>query len=160
MKKLQNKPDTDQDQETAISVDSSDTKEENGKEQSTEAGETTSQHKDVINPTNHRDVIIETESVHHSEEVDRCTTTDPQRQSENEEDVSFSDLEDDDNELSHKQSGPEVSKGDKVWVQLNESSEAKQKADQSPLRDKESEGEDSNDWLTVDDTDFDNLAGI
>ncbi|EOY31179.1 BSD domain-containing protein, putative [Theobroma cacao] len=81
---------------------------------------------------------------------------------EDEEDVSFSDLEDDDNYLSNKVSVPKSKQdikasspsGSNDWVQLNKSPETRgglQKAGQSNSRDKESEGEESNDWLTDDD---------
>ncbi|XP_022749635.1 uncharacterized protein LOC111299028 isoform X2 [Durio zibethinus] len=81
---------------------------------------------------------------------------------EHEEDVSFSDLEDDDNYLSNRvsvrkstQHGKTSSpSGSNDWVQLNKGPKTLgglQKAGQSNSRDKDSEGEDSNDWLTDDD---------
>ncbi|KAK8682966.1 hypothetical protein V6N13_039043 [Hibiscus sabdariffa] len=81
---------------------------------------------------------------------------------EHEEDVSFSDLEDEDNYLSNRVSAPKSkqhkkapsSSGSNDWVQLNNRPEAHgnlQKAGQSSSRDKYSEGEESNDWLTDDD---------
>ncbi|KAK6135481.1 hypothetical protein DH2020_030767 [Rehmannia glutinosa] len=165
MSKLQNK--TDVDQETSDNPDPSDTSNDSsGNLHSAEGDESASQHKDAtetVNPSQQRDNIVneETESGRHSEDVDTSTSIDAQKQKpENEEDVSFSDLEDDDSDSSDKLSGHKESKKDKVWVQLNENSGTKQKADQYALRENKSEGEDSNDWLTVDDTDFDNLAAI
>ncbi|XVE98393.1 hypothetical protein REPUB_Repub03eG0102900 [Reevesia pubescens] len=85
---------------------------------------------------------------------------------EHEEDVSFSDLEDDNyvsNRLVptstryHKTSSPS---GSNEWVQLKKRPETcggLQKAGQSISRDKDSEGESSNDWLT--DDDFVDVAG-
>ncbi|KAK8991278.1 hypothetical protein V6N11_062296 [Hibiscus sabdariffa] len=81
---------------------------------------------------------------------------------EHEEDISFSDLEDDDNYLSNRVSVPKSkqhgnapsSGGSNDWVQLNKRPEARgglQKAGQSNSRDKYSEGEEANDWLTDDD---------
>lgn len=80
---------------------------------------------------------------------------------EHEEDVSFSDLEDDDNELSSRLSGSrkaqEITRvpSSSDWVQLNDGSDAQggsQKARQSISREKDSDGE-SNEWLKVDDFD-------
>ncbi|GMI97654.1 hypothetical protein like AT2G10950 [Hibiscus trionum] len=81
---------------------------------------------------------------------------------EHEEDVSFSDLEDNDNYLSNRVSVPKSkhhgsapsSSGSSDWVQLNKRPETRgglQKAGQWNSRDKHSEGEESNDWLTDDD---------
>ncbi|GMN35349.1 hypothetical protein TIFTF001_045007 [Ficus carica] len=81
---------------------------------------------------------------------------------ETEDDISFSDLEDDDSELSRRLSDsrrmPDVRTSPRSessdWVQLSGSPEAqsgKQKARQS--QEKDSEGEESSGWLTVDDYD-------
>ncbi|EYU18242.1 hypothetical protein MIMGU_mgv1a020683mg [Erythranthe guttata] len=142
LKKLHNK--TDVDQETAANEESSDTNKEIGKGYSTEGegGETISHPKDASapNPTKQKAIASQTESSHHYEEIDTRRFSDPQTQPENEEDdVSFSDLEDDDNDLSDNLSGPKSSKSDKGLVPLDENIDAKQKADQSSLRDKESE---------------------
>lgn len=80
-----------------------------------------------------------------------------------EEDISFSDLEDDAHAPSNRASGRQSLEETKVsspsgstdWVELNRSSDSQcgsghQKAGQSKSRDKDSEGEESNDWLTVD----------
>ncbi|KAL3840752.1 hypothetical protein ACJIZ3_025343 [Penstemon smallii] len=126
---------------------------ENRESSSDSDEESTSQNKDASETA-----VNTTKSGHQSEEeVGTSTSVDAPKQSENE-DVSFSDLEDDENDLS----GVKGSKHDKVtrggaheWVQLNEASAMKQR------RDKESEGEESpNDWLTVDDADFDSLAEV
>ncbi|KAL7137753.1 hypothetical protein ABFS83_10G113900 [Erythranthe nasuta] len=152
LKKLHNK--TGVDQETAANEESSVPNNEIGKGYSTEEAS-------APNPTKQKEIASETESSHRYEEIDTRRSTDPQKQPENEEDdVSFSDLEDDDSDLSDNLSGPKSSKSDKGLVQLDENIDAKQKADQSSLREKESESEESNEWLTVDDTDFDNLAAI
>lgn len=106
----------------------------------------------------HKVISVETESSskqrkgsgHHAEEPASAT-----KHSENSE-FSFSDLDDADSD--------KVSRSDShVWVQHNESSGAEssmRKARKSGFRDKESEGEDSNDWHNVDDTDFDSLSEV
>ncbi|PPD86513.1 hypothetical protein GOBAR_DD16541 [Gossypium barbadense] len=81
---------------------------------------------------------------------------------EHEEDVSFSDLEDDDTDTSNRASVHKSTQHDKAlsssgsndWVQLNKRLETRgalQKAGQTSCRDKDSEVEESNDWLTDDD---------
>ncbi|KAL4654164.1 hypothetical protein ACB092_01G358300 [Castanea dentata] len=103
------------------------------------------------------------------EDIDTGTSVRAQNnvehEEDHEEDVSFSDLEDDDNDLSNrlsclslKQQKEGHSNGCNDWVQLNRSPETQcghgqQKEGESNIRDKDSEGEDSNDWLTVDDFD-------
>ncbi|KAM1809166.1 hypothetical protein ACFX15_025491 [Malus domestica] len=90
------------------------------------------------------------------------TFVDGQRKHEPEDDISFSDLEDEENDVSSRQSGlrqgpyaRECSpNGSNDWVQLNRSSEnegGRQKAGRS--KGKDSEGEDSSDWLAVDEYD-------
>lgn len=90
--------------------------------------------------------------------------TGAQKKVEHEEDISFSDLEDDDNNaLSNRPSVPETKVSSPSessdWVQLNRSSDAQcssgqhKAAGQSNSGEKDSEGEESNDWLTVDDFD-------
>jgi uncharacterized protein YndB with AHSA1/START domain len=95
-----------------------------------------------------------------SEEKDNDTGT--QKKVEPEEEISFSDLEDDDNALSNRPSVPETKvsspSGSSDWVQLKRSSDTQRGSDQhkagrSNSGDKDSEGEESNDWLTVDDYD-------
>ncbi|XP_057769066.1 uncharacterized protein LOC130989136 isoform X2 [Salvia miltiorrhiza] len=116
---------------------------------------------ETVNPTKPRETVEESESEsgHQPEAVETRASNDAKKQSQNEEDVSFSDLEDDEDDPSARR----VSTSDKAWVQLDENSGSqapKQNAGQNVSKDKESEGEDSNDWLTVDDTDFDNLGSV
>ncbi|XP_073034425.1 uncharacterized protein [Primulina eburnea] len=99
------------------------------------------------------------------EERGSCTSVDARKQSENE-DISFSDLEDDEDDLSKNILGSRLLNNEKgeasEWTQQNDNSGGqggKKKAGQSALRAKESESEDSNDWLAVDDSDFDNVGG-
>ncbi|OMO57700.1 hypothetical protein COLO4_35178 [Corchorus olitorius] len=76
---------------------------------------------------------------------------------EQEEDVSFSDLEDDDTYISNRDSTSKSTQDIKVsspsgssdWVQLNKG--GSQKPGQSSSRDKDSEGGESNGWITDDD---------
>ncbi|XP_009363970.2 uncharacterized protein LOC103953893 [Pyrus x bretschneideri] len=90
------------------------------------------------------------------------TFVDGQRKHEPEDDISFSDLEDEENDVSSRQSGLRQGpyaracspNGSNDWVQLNRSSEnegGRQKAGRSKGRD--SEGEYSSDWLAVDEYD-------
>nr|XP_017178767.2 uncharacterized protein LOC103400072 isoform X1 [Malus domestica] len=90
------------------------------------------------------------------------TLVDGQRKHEPEDDISFSDLEDDENDLSSRQSGLRQGRdaracspnGSNDWVQLNQSSETEggqKKAGRS--KGKDSEGEDSSDWFAVDEYD-------
>ncbi|GAV88192.1 BSD domain-containing protein [Cephalotus follicularis] len=94
-------------------------------------------------------------------DIDTGTSVDAQKELEHEVDVSLSDLEDDDSDLSRRLSATRSTQDayassasvSNDWVQLNESSEALdgfQNARQSTSRDKDSEGED---WLTVDEFD-------
>lgn len=93
--------------------------------------------------------------------IDSGNSMDAQRKHESEEEISFSDLEDDDNDLSHRSSdlrqAVENSSpgGASDWVKLSGSSTeiqiGQQKSGQS--KEKDSEGEESSDWLTVDDFD-------
>ncbi|XP_024029944.1 uncharacterized protein LOC21385714 isoform X1 [Morus notabilis] len=81
---------------------------------------------------------------------------------ETEDDISFSDLEDDDSEVSRRLSDSRTAQDIRTsspgesndWVQLSGSSKVqsgKQKPGQS--KEKDSEGEESSDWLAVDDYD-------
>ncbi|GMY35803.1 hypothetical protein FCV25MIE_31045 [Fagus crenata] len=101
------------------------------------------------------------------EDIDTGTSVHAQNKLEHEDPgVSFSDLEGDDNDLSNRLSCLNIEQQKEGqsnvcndWVQLNGSSESQcdrgqQKEGQSNIRDKDSsEGEDSNDWLTVDEFD-------
>lgn len=106
-----------------------------------------------------------------AEHIDTGTSVCAQKklvQEEEDMDISFSDLEDDDNDISNRLSGLNTAEETKVsspggcndWVQLKGSPESQagggqheQRAGKSNSRDKDSEGEESNDWLTVDDFD-------
>ncbi|KAJ4958237.1 hypothetical protein NE237_025348 [Protea cynaroides] len=131
------------------------------------------------NPVQEKEVLVETVNAHHieadeqenneqwleEEEDEADTSVAPQKQLENDEDVSFSDLEeedDDDNNTSTKQRSLNSEKGIGVssrnnsneWVQLSENSDSREKkVVQTTSREKDSEGEESNDWLTIDDSD-------
>lgn len=93
------------------------------------------------------------------EQIEKKDDDVAQKKLENDEDVSFSDLDDDDHDLSkirqkdRGNSPPDVSS---EWVQLSHGSiSGRQKVGQSTFRGQDSEGEESNDWLTVDDFDLD-----
>ncbi|KAG2713351.1 hypothetical protein I3760_04G173200 [Carya illinoinensis] len=101
-----------------------------------------------------------------AEHINTGTSVCAQKKLVQEDDISFSDLEDDDNDLSNRLSGLNLAEETKVsspggcndWVQLKGSPESQvgggqQKASKSNSRDKDSEGEESTDWLTVDDFD-------
>ncbi|KAK9130614.1 hypothetical protein Sjap_011101 [Stephania japonica] len=84
----------------------------------------------------------------------------------NEQDVSFSDLEDDDDNDTSDQHGRPSSQqsahasspsGSSGWVQLSENSKSSERK-KKVSRDKDSEGESSNDWQTVDDFDSDSVG--
>ncbi len=108
------------------------------------------------------------ENEHWLEEADVPSETSPHIEGktagEVDVDVSFSDLEDEDNKDLPNQSSKHKSvqqgkgtspTGSNDWVQLNEGSEtryASKRPSQSSSRDKDSEGE-SSDWLVVDDFD-------
>ncbi|XP_047938951.1 uncharacterized protein LOC125186599 [Salvia hispanica] len=153
LKQLQNK----NAQETSGNPDSSDAKDASS---------------ETVNPTQPSETVEEPEpesesesvSGHQPEEVEAGPSADAHKQSPNEEDVSFSDLEDEENDdPSDKLSARRASTSEKAWVQLDENSGSqgsKPNASHNVSKDKESEGEDSNDWLTVDDTDFDNLGAV
>ncbi|KNA22935.1 hypothetical protein SOVF_029330 [Spinacia oleracea] len=89
--------------------------------------------------------------------VTKGTSGDAPKKFQSEDDVSFSDLEDDDSDLPnrHSRSGPSQltgsssPEGSSDWGRLNKNVEAKV----SSLRERDSEGEDSAGWLTVDDFD-------
>ncbi|XP_031282821.1 uncharacterized protein LOC116141460 [Pistacia vera] len=96
-------------------------------------------------------------------DIDSGISLNSQQKIEHEEDVSFSDLEDDGNDLPSRLSasrpGHEVKaisrSGSNDWIKLNDSSDNRvdlEKARQSASRDKDSEGE-SSDWLAVDEFD-------
>ncbi|XP_075509833.1 uncharacterized protein LOC142546165 [Primulina tabacum] len=167
LKKLQNKSNTMQETSENHS-ENSETNHDIDHGHISEGDESDTQHKstssEIISAKKPMDNTAP-ESTISEEEKGSCTSVDARKQSENE-DISFSDLEDDD-DLSEKILGSRVLNDDKgeanEWVQLNENMGgrgAKKKAGHSALRDKESESEDSNDWLAVDDNDFDNLGAL
>ncbi|KAJ9163059.1 hypothetical protein P3X46_022774 [Hevea brasiliensis] len=117
----------------------------------------------IVNATGRLEIDDDENAEHwlKEREIDTGTTLDRQKKPEHEEDVSFSDLEDDDSDLSGRISGSRQGRriirapSPSDWVQLNENSETgsgAQKAWQSLSREKDSDGE-SNDWLKVDDFD-------
>lgn len=96
-------------------------------------------------------------------DTDKNTSGDNRKKLENEEDVSFSDLEEDDSDISTRLSATRQAQGVRLpspsgssdWIQLNESSDPQggpRKAPHSVSRDKDSDAE-SYDWLNVDDYD-------
>ncbi|KAM7511567.1 hypothetical protein LguiB_010442 [Lonicera macranthoides] len=97
------------------------------------------------------------------EDLNTSASVDSKKQPQNEEDISFSDLEDDEDDndrFSGRQSGFRSDEGKMVtsrsesseWVQLSEDERKKGAVAPSSSREKDSEGE--NDWLTIDDGDF------
>lgn len=120
---------------------------------------------EIVSATEGLDIDDEENTEHWLEDtdIDTRTSVDNQKKLEHEEDVSFSDLEEDDNDLSTRLSASRQAQGIRApspsgssdWVQLNESSETQgglQKARQSISCDKDSDVE-SSDWLKVDDFD-------
>lgn len=110
-----------------------------------------------------------TEQLLEEEDADTGNSVGAVKRLENEDDVSFSDLEDDDNDLSRRLSGLRLKddirvsspNGSNEWVKLNENCEihGQQRTGQSTSRERDSEGEESNDWLTVD-FDSDSLGAV
>ncbi|XP_043699443.1 uncharacterized protein LOC122650181 [Telopea speciosissima] len=131
------------------------------------------------NPVQEKEVLVETvNSPHHmkageqenteewlEEEDETDTSVAPHKQLGNEEDVSFSDLEedDDDDNMSSRQRFLNSEKDIRVpspigssseWVRLSENSDSREKkVVHTTSQEKDSEGEESNDWLTIDDSD-------
>ncbi|KAF8400603.1 hypothetical protein HHK36_013902 [Tetracentron sinense] len=109
----------------------------------------------------HQEKVDELENIEQwleEEDVVTGTSADAQKQLGKEEDVSFSDLEDDD-DVSSRQLGLRLERvsspsGSNEWIQLGENSDmqrGQKKAVPPTSREKDSEGESSNDWLAVDD---------
>ncbi|KAK3038067.1 hypothetical protein RJ639_032046 [Escallonia herrerae] len=94
-------------------------------------------------------------------EKDRSTFADAQKGPKSEEEVSFSDLEDNDNDLSGRLSGFRKAESScsesNEWVRLNK--DVRRRVGQSTSREKDSEGESSSEWLAVDDIDSDSFSG-
>ncbi|KAJ6731882.1 BSD DOMAIN-CONTAINING PROTEIN [Salix purpurea] len=97
------------------------------------------------------------------EKIDNSTSMDNKKKLEDEQDVSFSDLEDDDSDFSVRLSASRKAQsirapspsGSSDWIQLNEGSDTQggpPKARQSFSRDKDSDAE-SSDWHKVDEFD-------
>lgn len=120
--------------------------------------------KDIVNTAERLKMDDEESCEQWSEEasISSGTFVDDRKKLEHEEDISFSDLEDSENDLSSRPSGRRPAQdvracspnGSNDWVRLNKSSEidgGHQRAGMSKGRD--SEGEESNDWLTVDEFD-------
>ncbi|KAL3535900.1 hypothetical protein ACH5RR_004361 [Cinchona calisaya] len=112
---------------------------------------------------------VKTKERFEDEDAGQGKSLNGQKHSENVDDVSFSDLEDDGNDLSERLTGirrTQSGRGSSAsesneWVRLTENSEAQGGQNNSGFstkRGKDSEGEESNDWLAVDDIDLDNLA--
>lgn len=119
---------------------------------------------DIVNTAERLKIEDEESTEQWSEEasISSGTFVDDRKKLEHEEDISFSDLEDSENDLSSRPSGLRPAQdvracspnGSNDWVRLNKSSEidgGHQRAGMSKERD--SEGEESNDWLTVDEFD-------
>ncbi|XVE63677.1 hypothetical protein DITRI_Ditri07aG0038700 [Diplodiscus trichospermus] len=124
---------------------------------------------EILNATKLLEIASEENAEQWLEEADISSgsSVSAKKNLEHEEDVSFIDLEDDDNYLSDRVSVPKSTRHNKTsspsgsndWVQLNrrpETSGGLQKPDRSKSRDKDSEGDESNEWLT--DDDFVNVA--
>ncbi|OUZ99844.1 BSD [Macleaya cordata] len=127
---------------------------------------------ETVNPTRQENVD-EQENIDQwleEEDAEPGTSSDSRKQLGNDEDVSFSDLEDDDNDdasttparSSQVQNAQGSSyHGSNEWVQLSENSDngaTRKTAVQPTSREKDSEGEESNDWLTIDDFDADSVG--
>lgn len=105
------------------------------------------------------------------EDVETGTSSNGRNPIINEQDVTFSDLEDDDSDTlsRHGERSPTQNvhsaspNGSPGWVQLSESSEAgdgRKKGFQPAAGEKDSEGEESNEWLTIDEFDSDNAGTV
>lgn len=90
-------------------------------------------------------------------DVETLTHGSSKNQTRDAEDVSFSDLEDDDTDSHNKKVSS--SSDSPEWIRLKENSNVRA-TQQITSRGKDSEGEESGDWLTVDDTDFDSLEAM
>ncbi|GMH04558.1 hypothetical protein Nepgr_006398 [Nepenthes gracilis] len=112
------------------------------------------------------------ESVNWSEEeVVNTRSTYANKQLKSEDDVSFSDLEDDDSDSSNRRlgsgmghAGPSSRPGSSDWVRLNKNAETTGSGSrevQPKYQDRDySEDDETNDWLTVDDFDPASMAAV
>ncbi|KAF7153925.1 hypothetical protein RHSIM_Rhsim01G0061000 [Rhododendron simsii] len=124
-------------------------------------------------PSQDQEDLVEASSSQQRAEIDHenATSSDTKKQPENEEEISFSDLEDDENDendLAGRLSRLRQARDERVpspdgsseWVRLGEHSRTQgaggggQKGGQSTSKGKDSSGEESNDWLTVDEGDL------
>lgn len=131
------------------------------------------------NPSQDQEDLVEASSSQQRAEIDHgnATSADTKKQPENEEEISFSDLEDnenDENDLAGRLSRLRQARDGRVpspngsseWVRLGEHSGTQgaggggQKGGQSTSKGKDSEGEESNDWLTVDEGDLESLSNV
>ncbi|XWS27053.1 hypothetical protein CRYUN_Cryun26dG0083500 [Craigia yunnanensis] len=150
LQKLQNN------KNTQVENSNPDASEESGKVTETKQENISSEEKvsEIVNAAEGLEIAREENAEQWLEEADISSgsSVSVKKNLEHEEDVSFSDLEDDDKSTQHdKTSSPT---GSNEWVQLNKRPETRgglQKAGQSNYRDKDSEGEESNEWLTDDD---------
>lgn len=129
-------------------------------------------------PSQDQEDLVEASSSQQRAEIDHenATSADTKKQPENEEEISFSDLEDDENDendlagrLSRLRQARDKRvpspNGSSEWVRLGEHSGTQgaggggQKG-QSTSKGKDSEGEESNDWLTVDEGDLESLSSV
>ncbi|CAI9100897.1 OLC1v1038086C1 [Oldenlandia corymbosa var. corymbosa] len=172
LKKLQNKKDKDAQMESSGSETGNTS---TGNEQINAAQDYTSKTADITpeeaSSSGKREVqtLYPEESLKH-EDAGKNKPLNDLKDTEDLDDVSFSDLEDDDNESSDRASSFKPSQSGRAssasesneWVRLNETSGSHGSLNKSGLptrRGKDSEGEDSSDWLTVDDSDTDTLPG-
>lgn len=110
-----------------------------------------------------------TERWSEEEDTDTGNSVGGMKRPENEDYISFSDLEDDDNYLPRRLSGHRLKHdirvsspdGSSEWVKLKEyiDSHSQQRTGQSASQERDSEGEESNGWLTVD-FDSDSLGAV
>ncbi|XP_022729177.1 uncharacterized protein LOC111284648 [Durio zibethinus] len=155
-----------------IESSSPDASQESGKVSETKRENVSPEEKlsEIVNAVEGSEIAVEEKAEQWLEEADISSgsSLSVKKNRVPEEDVSFSDLEDDDNYISNRVSVPKSTEhvktsspsGSNDWVQLNKGPETRgglQKAGKSNSRDKDSEGESSNDWLT--DDDFVNVAG-
>lgn len=146
---------------------------------SLEANDSSKGVQEEYSPVEEKEVLAETVNAEHEEDADvdkwleeddetTGTGYNGQNQLGNGQEVSFSDLEDDDNDTGSRQGGaspaqntrssPNDSSG---WIQLSENSDSvggRKKATGQTSREKDSEGEDSNEWLTIDEFDSDSVG--
>lgn len=149
--KLQNKSDACEDTiENSKTIGSS---KEDGVNKGEESTSQYNMSNETLNATKETKVASDMDSDHRSP-----------KKSDNEDGFSFSDSEEDDNDLSgfkKSQFKKVLSASDgKEWVELNENSRAQDDRREVSIRDKGSESEESSDWFTVDKFDIDNSTVV